>query len=262
MAYVLESREEFDRLERQSKQAAYDYSAELAQLQVSAGSRVLDAGCGSGVVSRYLAKRFPDSEVMGCDFSAHRIEHAQFASQNIKNLRFEKGDLTSLNSGDGTYDVIVCRYVIEHLQVEQRMKVMREFFRCLKPGGQIVIVDFDGLFFNTFPVTPWVERGLQLIQASPDVDLRVGRKIPNLLAAQGFENLSWSVQTTAFQGDELKSEIQVISERISVSQVFFEHLFGNEVDYRRFEKEYLDGLRDDGAVVFNNKFIVSAKKPA
>ena len=90
MGYALESKTEFERLEHQSTFPKYDYKKELEGFTtLSPGSTVLDAGCGSGVVSRYLATSNPNANVIGCDFSKQRVELARDAAQSIPNVSFE-----------------------------------------------------------------------------------------------------------------------------------------------------------------------------
>jgi tRNA A58 N-methylase Trm61 len=67
MGYELEHHTEFDRLEKQATIATYDYRSELSGLQIENGAVILDAGCGSGVVSRYLASLDRTSTVVACD---------------------------------------------------------------------------------------------------------------------------------------------------------------------------------------------------
>ena len=61
-AYVLENPHEFQRLEEQSAQPEYDFRSDLPALALPPGARILDAGCGSGIVARYLAERYPDAQ--------------------------------------------------------------------------------------------------------------------------------------------------------------------------------------------------------
>ena len=61
---------------------------------------ILDAGCGSGVVSRYLATHFPTSRVIACDFSALRIAQAAEECSQLLLPADKRGGL----GGDGVVD--------------------------------------------------------------------------------------------------------------------------------------------------------------
>lgn len=79
--------------------------------------RLLDAGCGTGNVAIDLAKRFPDIDVLGIDFTDRSLEIAKknAAKLKLKNIRFEKSDLMQHDQALGEYDFAVCSGVIHHL---------------------------------------------------------------------------------------------------------------------------------------------------
>lgn len=61
------------------------------------GIRVLDVGCGSGRAINLMAKTFPNSEFVGCDFSSEAIQNAknESTSLGLSNTCFEKADVAS-----------------------------------------------------------------------------------------------------------------------------------------------------------------------
>lgn len=81
---------------------------------------ILDAGCGDGCYSFYLARRFPKSKVHAIDKSRELIEACETirARLNITNLRFEVQSLIDLSSR-GSYDLILCIDVLEHILEDQ-----------------------------------------------------------------------------------------------------------------------------------------------
>jgi len=91
---------------------------------------VLDAGCGSGTSFRY-PWRYQVRFLVGCD-----IEESVAQNTNI-----EAGvvtDLTSLPFGSQKFDLVFCRYVLEHL--DDPRKTFAEFARILKPRGKVVML--------------------------------------------------------------------------------------------------------------------------
>lgn len=260
--YVLEHAGEFERLERQSSLSAYDPATELGAfldgLGDLSGKRVVDLGCGAGTVSRFLAARFPQAEIVGLDASAQRLEQATRAGRELPNLRFEVQDATSWTWPDDSCDVVVVRYVLQHLPAPQLKRAVEEIRRCLRPGGSLLAIDIDGAFLNLHPVTSRVERGLAALAASPEVDMRVGRKLPALAYASGFTSVRWEVQTMSFSGAGLEDERRLIAERFEGSAPFWERLLGSTAEARAFREEYLALLREPGTVLFYDKFVVHA----
>ena len=258
--YILEDRTEFERLERQSTYPAYDYRVELAGFNPGKNARILDAGCGSGVVSRYLAKQFPDSQVVGCDFSAGRLSCAGEAAAGISNLGFETQDLTAIKFPDHSFDAIVCRYVVEHVANGKRETVMSELHRVLKPGGTILVIDGDGILFNIYPQPPFVAEILAALSRSCPVDLMVGRKLNAMMVQAGFTKVSWRAETMQFHGECLDQEIEMTEQRLRNAAPFMISFLGSEAKAMQFTQEYVEALKLPETVLFYNKFLVTGQK--
>jgi acetyltransferase-like isoleucine patch superfamily enzyme/protein-L-isoaspartate O-methyltransferase len=101
---------------------------------VDAGDRVLDVGCGEGIITSLLAGRCPN--VIGCDYSTEAVELAakahptlQFVCSNSTYLRFEGNPFTK----------VVLSEVAEHLLPVQLTKTLSEIHRVLKSGGILIL---------------------------------------------------------------------------------------------------------------------------
>lgn len=95
---------------------------------------VLDAGCGLGLYSFYLAKKFPQAVIESCDIDSKLIKTGILILRelNLNNVKFFELDITSLCEIN-KYDLIICIDVLEHIKDDQR--VIRNFYRALKVGG-------------------------------------------------------------------------------------------------------------------------------
>lgn len=261
MSYELKhSVQEFERLERQSS-LLYDYREELKDLALKNGAFVLDAGCGSGVVSRHLAARFPTSRVIACDYTASLLTQAREAAGDIPNLAFEEQDLKQLSYPDGQFDLVVCRFVLHHQDSVSLDKLVAELARVLKPGGEIVLIDVDGFLLNLYPQTPFVAECLRRLAAAGEKDLYVGRKIPYLLSEAGLASVSWRLETLDSQGESKMDYLELIQNRFRVAPAFYERALGGEEPSLKFFQAYLECLGHPQAVYFFHKFIVRAVKP-
>lgn len=96
------------------------------------GRRVLDAGCGVGYGTALLANAGA-RDAVGVDLSASAIAAAVAGATG----EFLEGDVRSLPFDDGTFDLVVCFEVIEHL--EGRDDAIAELARVLAPGGILAI---------------------------------------------------------------------------------------------------------------------------
>jgi SAM-dependent methyltransferase len=93
--------------------------------------KILDAGCGTGAVMKYLARY---GEVTGFDFSAEALKfsrrrgHSRLAQASVLQTPFARH----------TFDVLVSFDVICETGVNDR-QALREFARVLKPGGLVLL---------------------------------------------------------------------------------------------------------------------------
>lgn len=99
-----------------------------------AGRRVLDAGCGTGYLSRQLAAR--GAVVTGVDFSERMIAIAQTHSPEIRFRVDSCSDLRTI--ADEQFDLLVSNYVL--MDLPDLEGTARAFHRVLRPGGFAVLV--------------------------------------------------------------------------------------------------------------------------
>jgi len=95
--------------------------------------RVLDAGCGVAYGSTILADAGARS-VVGVDLAEDVLETVR--ARVPPNVRLERADLRDLPFEDGSFDLVVCFEVIEHITDQQ--EVVREFARVLSPEGLLL----------------------------------------------------------------------------------------------------------------------------
>ena len=101
--------------------------------QIDKNSRVLDLGCGPGVLADALSKVAEDIE--GVDFAEQMIAVAQ---RSFPHLKFQVANGEQLPYADSTFDVVVCNYTAHHFARPE--VVFGEILRALKPGGCVVII--------------------------------------------------------------------------------------------------------------------------
>lgn len=115
---------------------------ELAQLvEPKDSTRVLDAGCGLGGPSRYLAETRGCS-VHGVDLTppyVHLARHLARRSPASSRLRYDVADLRALPVDSGNVDVVWTQHAM--MNVRDRLGAYREFYRVLKRGGRLACYD-------------------------------------------------------------------------------------------------------------------------
>ncbi|KAI3518106.1 hypothetical protein L1887_06496 [Cichorium endivia] len=112
----------------------------VAMLDLKAGQKVLDVGCGIGGGDFYMAETF-DVDVVGIDLSVNMISFALERSIGLKcSVEFEVADCTKKTYPDNSFDVIYSRDTILHIQ--DKPALFRTFYKWLKPGGKVLISDY------------------------------------------------------------------------------------------------------------------------
>lgn len=108
---------------------------------INLGEIVLDAGCGVGGSSLFLANEY-DCQVVGISLSSDQIVEAQKNKAKFPGIdvMFELGDFTKLKYNDHTFDVIWALESLVH--AEQKDGFFSEALRVLKPGGRIILGEY------------------------------------------------------------------------------------------------------------------------
>lgn len=98
------------------------------------GARVLDAGCGAGRMSRYLAER--GCRVEGVDLSSSMIAMAR---RDHRDLVFTVGSLTDLPYPDDEFAGVLLWYSIIHTPPAGQARIFAEATRVLRPAGHLLV---------------------------------------------------------------------------------------------------------------------------
>ena len=111
---------------------------------ISKGDKVLDAGCGSGRDSFYLAEN--GFNVSGVDISAVAIKRAkEEAKKRGLNINFNVGNLEKLEFKEETFDGIYSGYALQSTNLK---KVSKELARVLKTGKIAFVVMFEKIVYD------------------------------------------------------------------------------------------------------------------
>jgi arsenite methyltransferase len=158
----------------------------LAEIDFPAAARVLEVGCGTGVLTRAVARLAGVETVVGVDLAPSLLEKARELAADLPNIRFEQADARSLPFADESFDVAVFDSTLSHVPEPERALV--EAFRVLRANGRLAAFDGD---YATTTVALGDHDPLQVcvdaMMARSVNDRRVMRRLPTLVRACGFQ---------------------------------------------------------------------------
>jgi SAM-dependent methyltransferase len=112
----------------------------IARLDLKAGEKVLDVGCGAGSTALPAARA--GAIVTGVDIAPKMVEQARAnaEAEGLKNCRFEEGDAEALDYETGSFDTIVT--IFGAMFAPRPEKAAAELVRVCRSGGRIVMANW------------------------------------------------------------------------------------------------------------------------
>jgi ubiquinone/menaquinone biosynthesis C-methylase UbiE len=156
-----------------------------AELDLPAAARLLEIGCGTGAISRFLATLPDVDSVLGLDPGELFVERARELTAD-RRVEFAVGDGRELQFDDGSFDAVVCHTTLCHVPGCER--AVAEAHRVLRPGGQLAVFDGDYAtgtvaLYEHDPLQACVEAALGALVHDP----WVMRRIAAIFDAAGFD---------------------------------------------------------------------------
>jgi SAM-dependent methyltransferase len=190
--YFMEDPREARRLE--DKVDPSTWASQYVARYLRADSRVLDVGCGPGVLATEVAQRCPEGQVVALDQSPERSRQAGMRLARFGGYALV-GDAAALPFEDSTFDLVYCRFLLEYLPAPER--AVREMVRVCRPGGRVLLQDLDGQLLWHYPEDTELERQVSAtlsVLARTGFDPFAGRKLYHHCYSAGLERLSSDVQ--------------------------------------------------------------------
>ncbi|XP_070565554.1 uncharacterized protein [Ptychodera flava] len=195
-------------------------------LQLQAGQRVLDVGCGLGGADFYMAESC-GVDVLGVDFLSNVIETAmERAADKTENsqVQFEVCDITRRGFEVESFDRTYSRETILH--VSDKRSLFANFFKWTKPGGKVLITDYC-----CGPPESHSEE-FQTYVAQRGYTVCTPTEYGKLLSSAGFSNVKAEDRTNQFVNILSQERKQFIEQRDDFLKEF------SEEDYQRI----VDGM--------------------
>ncbi|MEM6316404.1 MAG: methyltransferase domain-containing protein [Bacteroidota bacterium] len=186
-------------IERESKAATKIYdnrslAKDYRTLQplLKAGMTILDVGCGTGAISKDIAKIVgPTGKVVGIDNTEKFIESGKVTYKTVANLTLLHADLFAFET-DKKFDLIVAARVLQWLTTPKA--ALEKMKSLLKPNGQISILDYNHEAIEWQPSPP--KSMLRFYQAflkwraDAGMSNRIAEDLPTMMSEVGLQEVA------------------------------------------------------------------------
>jgi len=157
---------------------------------ISPGMRVLDLGTGLGHVAGAVAELVgPDGQVVGVDIDPRMLERARARTEHLSHVSFVEADVAHWRD-DEPFDAVVGRLILFHLN--DPIAILRHHTDAVRPGGRVVMLDYDIGGLRAEPMDPLTERMRTLVLAAfraAGADPTIGSRLQIILAESGVTDV-------------------------------------------------------------------------
>jgi 2-polyprenyl-3-methyl-5-hydroxy-6-metoxy-1,4-benzoquinol methylase len=163
-------------------------AAELAPLDPTRDTRVLDVSASHGAYGMAFAKKYPRAHIVALDWEGVlAVTGEHFRKAGLEN-RFSKiaGNAFTVDL-DRDYDAVLVPNFLHHFNIAECTKFLRRVHAALRPGGRVVIIEFVP---NADRVTPTgaADFSLVMLGTTPEGDAYTFAELQKMLTDAGFRN--------------------------------------------------------------------------
>lgn len=180
-----------DSLKKQHELMAEHAFEQLHKAGLVEGMVVWDVGCGTGIMTEYLAHKVgPSGHVYAIDISAEQLEIAKQRIQStpFENVTFILGDIIEIDDlPKSQADIVYSRLVLMHLTKPE--VALKQMHALLKPNGVISLQESTMSTQHTFPPNATIQdyvKTLVALGVNKGVDYDIGRTLPARCSSMGI----------------------------------------------------------------------------
>lgn len=169
-------------------------NALLDRLDWNGQGKALDIGTGSGRVAIYLAKKYPSMHCVGIDYWGNPWTYSRdTCDRNAKiegvadRVGFQRASAVKLPFKDGEYDLVMSNFVFHSVRVVNKMPLIQEALRVLKPGGLFAFQDlFNKQFYGDMNIFykelhSWGLKEFRLVDSADFVHIPLALRVEHMV---------------------------------------------------------------------------------
>ena len=262
--YLMEDPIEAERLEIKTKRE--NILKELEHVSLKPGMRVLDAGCGTGAVTRILAEKVSPGCAVGVDLSPQRLQTARMLArrERVHNVCFVSSDLLAPGLRSGWFDLAFCRCCFQYLPGDQGRMALRMLKGLVRSGGEVVVADLDHVCLHREPHDAGREMALErLLQKVGPIgfDSFAGRKLYGMFLEEGFDNIRVSLLPYyLIAGKADPNTVRVWEMKVQILNRHLEAVFGSKAEADEAARRFMDDFHREDVLLYNSIFLVQGTR--
>ena len=103
--------------------------------------KILELGCGSGLLSEKMLEKYPDAEFYLVDLSGDILKQCQSNLNNPDNAEFIQANINDLEFENDSFDLVYSSIAIHHVKNEEMKKLFEKVFQWLSSDGVFIYAD-------------------------------------------------------------------------------------------------------------------------
>lgn len=152
----------------------------VAKHGAQSSTRLLDIGCGHGIIHKFLQEKSPQAlELFGTDVAESVLE---IAKKNNSWVKYQSYDGLKLPYADGFFGAAYAICVLHHVPPSQWSSFMQEAYRVVQPGGWVAIFEHN-------PLNPMTRKVVNSCEFDKDAVLLRAGKLEKLFQQAGFKGI-------------------------------------------------------------------------
>ena len=109
-------------------------------------ANIFELGCGPGNITRYVAEQHQHYTIVSTDVSSNMLK---LARKNVPSVSFVEMDARNISKLNGTFDGIICGFVLPYLKKEEAIRLIHDAAELLEPEGILYISTMEGPYSSS-----------------------------------------------------------------------------------------------------------------